>query len=81
MHESDASNLFNIWSDPHVTKYMNINNFTEIEQARDMINFLNTNSINTLRRLNFTFAGTLRQVEKSKGKFIDLNVYSKLTTD
>jgi [ribosomal protein S5]-alanine N-acetyltransferase len=162
MHESDASDLFEIWSDPHVTKYMNINNFTKVEQARDMINFLNklasekkairfaiieletneiigscgynmlgfehsrveigyelskaawgrgyaseaissllnyafldldmnrveakveplnTNSIKTLHRLNFTFEGTLRQAEKSKGKFIDLNVYSKLKTD
>ncbi len=41
MNESDASNLFNIWSNPYVTRYMNINNFTKIEQARDMINFLN----------------------------------------
>ncbi|MBU8690342.1 GNAT family N-acetyltransferase [Priestia megaterium] len=162
MHESDASDLFEVWSDPHVTKYMNINNFTKVEQARDMINFLNklasekkairfaiieletneiigscgynmldfehlrveigyelskaswgrgyaseaissllnyafldldmnrveakveplnTNSIKTLHRLNFTFEGTLRQAEKSKGKFIDLNVYSKLKTD
>jgi ribosomal-protein-alanine N-acetyltransferase len=42
---------------------------------------LNTNSIKTLQRLNFTFEGTLRQAEKSKGKFVDLNLYSRLKTD
>lgn len=53
----------------------------DINRVEAKVEPLNTNSIKTLRRLNFTFEGTLRQVEKSKGKFIDLNVYSKLKTD
>ncbi|MGE7625022.1 GNAT family N-acetyltransferase [Viridibacillus sp. NPDC096237] len=41
----------------------------------------NINSIKVLQRLNFVFEGTLRQAEKSKGKFNDLSIYSKLKTD
>ncbi|OAB40838.1 GNAT family N-acetyltransferase [Paenibacillus glacialis] len=41
----------------------------------------NVNSINVLQKLNFKFEGTLRQCERSKGKFIDLHMYSKLITD
>ncbi|MED2247111.1 GNAT family N-acetyltransferase, partial [Bacillus thuringiensis] len=29
----------------------------------------------------FTFEGTLRKSEKSAGKLIDLNIYSKLISD
>ncbi|WP_019392719.1 GNAT family N-acetyltransferase [Priestia filamentosa] len=162
LKESDSSTLFKIWSDPVVTKHMNISHFMEEKQAKDMITFLNTlayenkaarftiielasnkiigscgyntldfahskseigyelskafwgkgyaseaisgllkyafedlglnrieakvepqntNSIKTLQRLNFTLEGTLRQAEKSKGKFVDLNLYSRLKTD
>ncbi|EEK48367.1 Uncharacterized acetyltransferase p20 [Bacillus cereus ATCC 10876] len=39
--ESDSLSLFKIWSDPDVTKFMNIINFTTEDQAKDMIKFLN----------------------------------------
>ncbi|MFS0838532.1 GNAT family N-acetyltransferase [Paenibacillus sp. 1P03SA] len=41
MTETDAPRLFQIWSSPDVTKFMNIEPFTEIKQAADMIDFLN----------------------------------------
>lgn len=41
MDEGDAGFLFEIWSDPEVTKYMNISSFTEIKQAEEMISLLN----------------------------------------
>ncbi|HCF31630.1 MAG TPA: GNAT family N-acetyltransferase, partial [Bacillus sp. (in: Bacteria)] len=41
----------------------------------------NVNSIKVLEKLNFTFEGTLRKSEKSAGKLIDLNIYSKLISD
>lgn len=162
MTTADSDILFKIWSDPDVTKFMNINNFTDESQAVDIIIYLdkltqdnkairysiielksneiigscgynsldyenakteigydiakkhwgrgyapeaisallhyafnslsinrveakvepeNTNSIKVLQKLNFTFEGTLRKSEKSKGHFIDLNIYSKLITD
>ncbi|GED13593.1 GNAT family N-acetyltransferase [Aneurinibacillus migulanus] len=162
MKVSDSSSLFKIWSDPDVTRFMNVDCFTHENQAKDMIKLLdelaqdskairfsiielesneiigscgynsldfenekaeigydlakafwgkgyaseaiyslldyafsslklnrleakvepeNVNSIKVLQKLNFTFEGTLRQYEKSKGKFIDLNMYSKLITD
>lgn len=37
MKMADAHRLFKIWSDPEVTKFMNITNFTHEEQANDMI--------------------------------------------
>ncbi|OIJ17104.1 GNAT family N-acetyltransferase [Anaerobacillus alkalilacustris] len=158
----DSSSLFKIWSDPEVTKFMNISNFTTEDQAKEIITYLdklaldnkairfslielktneiigscgynnldfenakaeigydlakkhwgkgyasefistltsyafnslnfnriearvepdNINSIKVLQKLGYTFEGTLRQCEKSKGKFIDLNIYSKLKTD
>lgn len=160
--EADSPDLFRIWSNPDVTKFMNIANFSDEHQAKEMINFLNdlsaqnkavrytiieakTNqiigscgfntldyenskaeigyeldhsfwgkgygteavsclidyafkhlnfirieakvepenlqSIKVLQKLNFTFEGTLRKSEKSKDKFIDLTIYSKLNTD
>lgn len=41
MSIEDAPALFRIWSDPEVTKYLNITAFTDIEQAREMIELLN----------------------------------------
>lgn len=162
MDISDAPTLFSYWSDPEVTKYMNIEPFHNIEQATEMIQLLNdlankrkasrysiflknTNqligtcgfnyidfdhsraeiaydlgkpfwgkgyateaiiavlndgfnrlklnrieakvepanvpSIKVLKKLGFTLEGTLRQYEKSKGKFIDLHMFSLLSTD
>ncbi|MBM7587336.1 ribosomal-protein-alanine N-acetyltransferase [Bacillus pakistanensis] len=162
MQVSDSESLFQIWSNPEVTRFMNINRFTDKKQAKDMIllfdklskentairysiielesnkiigscgfNILdfqnakteigyeinkhywgkgyapeainciieyafndlnlnrieakvepeNFNSIKVLRKLNFLFEGTMRKVERSKGRFIDLNLYSLLVTD
>jgi ribosomal-protein-alanine N-acetyltransferase len=162
MEVSDSSSLFQIWSDPDVTRFMNISSFKDENQARDMIELLNelaldnkavrfaiielesnkiigscgynsldfdnekaeigydiakaswgrgyaseaicslldyafsdlklnrieakvepenVNSIHVLQKLNFKFEGTLRQCERSEGKFNDLNMYSKLITD
>lgn len=162
MNVSDSPSLYTIWSDPDVTKFMNIPNFTHEDQAIEIIKMLdelaevqkairftmierqsneiigscgfnfidfesekaeigyeiakaywgqglapesinalldygfqtlklnrieakvepeNANSIKVLHKLNFTFEGTLRQYEKVNGKFIDLNMYSRLTTD
>ncbi|WP_404332183.1 GNAT family N-acetyltransferase [Mesobacillus maritimus] len=159
MSVTDAPKLFKIWSDPDVTKFMNISPFTHEKQAKEMIEFLdqlaqeqkairfsifhqdtneligscgfntldfennkteigydiakvywgngyaseaiaaliktafdtlnmnrveakveqgNINSIRVLQKLNFTFEGTLKQSEESKGKFVDLHLYSKL---
>lgn len=162
MEISDSPSLFKIWSDPDVTKFMNISSFTHESQAKEMIelfeelaqnnkairfsmielnsneligtcgfNFIdfenakaeigydiakafwgkgyaaegiiallhyafetlelnrieakvepaNVNSIKVLQKLNFTFEGTLRQYEKSKGNFVDINMYSLLKID
>lgn len=159
---ADSASLFKIWSDPDVVKFMNVDYFTDEEQAKEMITHinklandnkanrfsiveLNTNevigscgynsldfenakaeigydiakkywgngfateavstllnyafnslnlnrveakvepenisSIKVLEKLNFTFEGTLRQSEKSKGKFVDIKIFSKLKTD
>ncbi|MFL1675080.1 GNAT family protein [Paenibacillus thiaminolyticus] len=40
MKVSDSSSLFKIWSDPEVTKFMNINCFTDENEAKDMIKLL-----------------------------------------
>ncbi len=37
----DTESLFQYWSDPEVTKYLNINPFMKIEQAYSMIQLLN----------------------------------------
>ncbi|WP_068614052.1 GNAT family N-acetyltransferase [Paenibacillus tuaregi] len=162
MELSDSARLFEIWSDPEVTRFMNIEPFTNEDQAKQMIALLdnlakenqairysiiesesntiigscgfnaldfenakaeigydlhkdywgkgyipealsclieyafhglnlhrieakvepeNVNSIKVLKKLHFTYEGTLRQSEKSKGKFTDLNLYSLLATD
>ncbi|MGA4518619.1 GNAT family N-acetyltransferase [Solibacillus silvestris] len=162
MEPSDSPSLFKIWSDPHVTEFMNISSFTHETQAKEMIELLeglaqagkavrfsmierdsneiigtcgfnaidfdnakaeigydiakaywgmgfapegisalldcafgtlklnrieakvepaNVNSIKVLQKLDFKFEGTLRQYEKSKGNFIDINMYSRLKTD
>ncbi|MEK5394921.1 GNAT family N-acetyltransferase [Paenibacillus sp. FSL K6-2859] len=162
MKVSDSPSLFKIWSDPEVTKFMNIDSFTDENQAKDMIKLLdefsldnkairfsiiemksneiigscgfnsldfenekaeigydiarafwgrgyaseaisalldyafstlklnrieakvepeNVNSVKVLQKLNFMFEGTLRRYERVNGKFIDLNMYSKLISD
>lgn len=162
MKVSDSPCLLKIWSDPEVTKFMNIGNFTDENQAKDMIKLLdefsldnkairfsiiemesneiigscgfnsldfenekaeigydiarafwgsgyaseaisalldyafstlklnrieakvepeNVNSVKVLRKLNFMFEGTLRRYERVNGKFININMYSKLITD
>ncbi len=162
MTTDDVDSLFTIWSDPEVTKFMNISNFTTKDQAEEMITFLNrlaqdhkairftiiekktyeiigscgynsldfenekaeigydiaknhwgngfapesisslidyafdtlhfhrieakvepenVNSVRVLNKLGFTYEGTLRQCEKSKDRFIDLQMYAKLKTD
>ncbi|WP_368505023.1 GNAT family N-acetyltransferase [Alkalihalophilus sp. As8PL] len=162
MSTDDAPSLFNIWSDAEVTEFMNIDPFSNEDQAKEMITSLdqlsreekairysiielisnriigscgfnsidaenakaeigydlsrtywgkgyateavttllqhafhslklnrveakvepeNVASIKLLQKLNFTFEGTLRQSEKSKGRFIDLHLYSKLKND
>lgn len=40
MKVSDASSLFSIWSDPDVTKFMNVSSFTHENQAKEMIELL-----------------------------------------
>ncbi|WP_018754950.1 GNAT family N-acetyltransferase [Paenibacillus terrigena] len=40
MKVSDSSSLFKIWSDPDVTKFMNVSRFTDENQAKEMINLL-----------------------------------------
>ncbi len=40
MKLEDANNLFQIWSDPDVTKHMNIINLTDVKQAQEMITLL-----------------------------------------
>ncbi|MEK4968781.1 GNAT family protein [Cytobacillus sp. FSL R7-0696] len=158
----DSAELFQIWSDPEVTKFMNIESFNNENQVKEMIllfdklskndeairytlielksnqiigtcgfNYIdfenakaeigydlnkiywgqgfakeaitcliqhafnvlnlnrieakiepeNTNSIQLIEKLNFTYEGTLRQSEKSKGRYIDLKIYSKLASD
>jgi ribosomal-protein-alanine N-acetyltransferase len=162
MKVSDSQSLFKIWSDPEVTKFLNIDRFTDENQAKDMIKLLdefsldnkairfsiiemksneiigscgfnsldfenekaeigydiarafwgrgyaseaisalldyafstlklnrieakvepeNVNSVKVLQKLNFMFEGTLRRYERVNGKFIDLNMYSKLISD
>lgn len=41
----------------------------------------NVNSVKVLQKLNFIFEGTLRRYERVNGKFININMYSKLITD
>ncbi|QOS81890.1 GNAT family N-acetyltransferase [Paenibacillus sp. JNUCC31] len=40
MKESDSPSLFTIWSDPDITKFMNVSSFTDVEQAKEMIHLL-----------------------------------------
>lgn len=40
MKGSDASHLFKIWSDPVVTRFMNIMNYSNESQAKEMIQLL-----------------------------------------
>lgn len=41
MEEGDSPCLFAIWSNPDVTRFMNIENFSNENQAKEMIHFLN----------------------------------------
>ncbi|WP_040979512.1 GNAT family N-acetyltransferase [Oceanobacillus jeddahense] len=41
----------------------------------------NVNSMKVLQKLKFTFEGTLRQYEKVKGHFVDIDMYSLLKAD
>lgn len=158
----DTKELFEIWSDSEVTKHMNIENFTHMDQVKEMVQLFeklsenneairytiielesnkiigtcgfnyvdfnnskveisydlhksywgqgyakeaithliqyafddlginrieakiepeNTYSIQLIEKLNFTYEGTLRQSERSKGRYIDLKIYSKLASD
>ncbi|MER2028625.1 MAG: GNAT family protein [Solibacillus sp.] len=40
MEISDSQSLFKIWSDPHVTEFMNISSFIHEAQAKEMIELL-----------------------------------------
>lgn len=40
MKVSDSSSLFAVWSDPDITKLMNVSCFTDVEQAKEMIKLL-----------------------------------------
>lgn len=162
MKISDAPFLFAFWSDPIVTKFMNIDPFQTIEETEEMIMVLtnlalknsairysiilkesnqiigscgfnyidhenaraeigydlgkefwgmgyaseaihtlinngykeqnlnrieakvdpqNRKSIKLLKKLGFSYEGTLRQYEKSKGNFFDLYMFSKLKNE
>lgn len=41
MERGDAEVMFRYWSDPEVTRYMNVSAFASVEEAWDMINLLN----------------------------------------
>ncbi|RRJ63775.1 N-acetyltransferase [Paenibacillus oralis] len=41
MERGDAEVMFRYWSDPEVTRYMNVPPFASVEEAWDMINLLN----------------------------------------
>lgn len=41
MQDDDAISLFTIWSDPIVTEHMNISAFKKVDQATEMIRYLN----------------------------------------
>jgi ribosomal-protein-alanine N-acetyltransferase len=162
MEMEDAPSLFAVWSDPVVSKHMNIETFTDVSQAEYMISLLrelsleqkacrwtillkdsgqiigscgfnyldfeneraeigydlghpfwgngyvpealralvsygfhdlglhrieakvepeNINSIKVLRKLHFVEEGTLRGYEKSKGRFVDLMMFSVLRSE
>ncbi len=40
MKVSDSSSLFQIWSDPDVTRFMNISSFSDENQAKGIIELL-----------------------------------------
>lgn len=46
MNFLDKAQLFEIWSDPEVTKYMNIDRFTSMKQVEEMIQLFETLSQN-----------------------------------
>ncbi len=71
MKESDSLSMFKIWSDPNVTKFMNISNFTDENQAKDMIHFLNELAQNN-KALRFTI------IEKDSNQIIGSCGYNSL---
>lgn len=71
MKESDSLSLFRIWSDPDITKFMNISNFTDENQAKDMIHFLNELAQNN-KAMRFTI------IEKESNQIIGSCGYNSL---
>lgn len=61
MKATDASSLFHIWSDPDVTKFMNVSNFTNERQAIEMIELLDG-----LARANEAIRFSIIEVESTK---------------
>lgn len=53
MKDSDAASLFQIWSDPDVIKFMNVNPFMNEEHAKRMIQYLNELALEN-KALRFT---------------------------
>lgn len=71
MDPSDSPSLFRIWSDPDVTEFMNIDQFTDESQAREMIQFLN-NLSDEDQAIRFTI------IEKESGQIIGSGGYNFL---
>ncbi|PFD88755.1 hypothetical protein COE15_27005, partial [Bacillus cereus] len=71
IEESDSLSLFKIWSDPDVTRFMNISNFIDENQAKDMINLLNELAQNN-KALRFTI------IEKESNQIIGSCGYNSL---
>lgn len=61
MKVSDASSLFRIWSDPDVTKFMNVSSFTREIQAKEMIELLDG-----LAQTNEAIRFTIIELESTK---------------
>lgn len=61
MKMSDSASLFKIWSDPEVTKFMNINSFTDESQAVDMIE-----TLDKLSRENKAIRYSIIELESKK---------------
>ncbi|RJE87427.1 N-acetyltransferase [Paenibacillus sp. 1011MAR3C5] len=71
MEVSDSASLFEIWSDPDVTRFMNIDQFTDEAQAKEMIQFLNNLSEDD-QAIRFTI------IEKESGQIIGSGGYNFL---
>lgn len=53
----------------------------EINRIEAKVEPANVNSVRVLQKLGFIFEGTLRQYEKVKGDFVDIDMYSLLKND